>query len=158
MTTDSSQKRRLDDGGTYLVIADDTPEFTLALNYAVRMARRHRGHVAMAKIIEPYQFTGWRSIQQDAKDEGRAKAEAELLALSQRIKEESGLTPTFLIREGNINQEIIAAIKGNPAISAFVLATSTTSGKPGPLVTYFSTKGLMEITVPVILVPGHVRA
>jgi hypothetical protein len=155
--TEKTSKRRKSDGGTYLIIADNTPEFKTALHYAVRMAHLNHGHVAMAKIIEPSEFTGWSRIQNTAKAEGRVKAEADLLALAQTIKDDTGITPTFILREGEVNKEIISIVKGNPSISAVVLAASTITGNPGPLISYFSTKGLTEISVPVILVPGHMK-
>ncbi|MBU6235738.1 MAG: universal stress protein [Alphaproteobacteria bacterium] len=150
-------RRRQSDGGTYLIIADDTPEFTVALNYAAHMARIHRGHVAMARIIEPSSFVGWGNIEKAAKEEARAQAEAEMQAKATRVKEETGITPSFIIREGDTHSEIIAIANGNPCLSAIVLAASTSKGKPGPLVAYFTAKGLTEISVPVIIVPGHLN-
>ncbi|NBX66190.1 MAG: universal stress protein [Proteobacteria bacterium] len=155
--TEKKDKRRQSDGGTYLVIADTSPEFSVALNYAAHMARLHRGHVAMARIIEPQEFIGWGNIEKAAKAEARAKAEADMQTLAIRAKEETGITPSFILREGETQKEIVAIANGNPALSAIVLAASVTKGKPGPLVSYFTAKGLTEISVPVIIVPGHLK-
>ncbi len=154
---EKKEKRRLSDGGTYLIIADDTPEFSVALSYAAHMARIHRGHVAMARIIEPSEFVGWGKIEKAAKAEARVKAEADMQAMATRVKEQTGITPSFIIREGDTHKEIIAIANGNPALAALVLAASVTKGKPGPLVSYFSARGLTEVSVPVIIVPGHMK-
>lgn len=151
---DKKHKRRQSDGGTYLVIADDTPEFSVALQYAAHMARLHRGHVAMARIIEPSQFIGWGKIEEAARAEAREQAEHDMQSLAARATEETGITPSLTLREGNINDEIIAIANGNPNLSAIVLAAGENSN---PLVSYFTAKGLARIAVPVIIVPGHLK-
>lgn len=151
-------KRREGDGGTYLVIADGTPEFQVALNYALHMAKLRRGHVALARIIEPAIFVEWQGVESAAREEARVKAEIELEALAGQAKMQSGITPSLIIREGDRHNEIIAIAKGNPALVAIVLgASSTHKGSPGPLVQYFTAKGISQIAVPVIIVPGHLK-
>jgi hypothetical protein len=155
--TEKPDKRRKGDGGTYLVIADNTPEFEVALNYAVHMARLRRGHVAMARIIEPNDFIVWQGVDSAAREESRVKAEAELEALAGTVKEKTGITPSLIIREGERHNEIVAIAKGNPALVAIVLGASPGKGGPGPLVAYFTAKGISQIAIPVIIVPGHLQ-
>lgn len=150
-------KRREGDGGTYLVIADGSSEFHVALNYAVHMAKLRRGHVAMARIIEPAVFVEWQGVESAAREEARVKAETELEALAGKVKADTGITPSLIIREGHRHDEIIAIAKGNPAIVAIVLGASLEKGNPGPLVSYFTAKGISQIAVPVIIVPGHLK-
>lgn len=154
---ETKDKRRKNDGGTYLIIADDTPEFTVALNYAAHMARLHRGHVAMAHIIEPSVFIGWGKIEQAAKDEARAQAEVKMQDMASRVKDDTGIMPSFIIREGDTHKEIIAIANGNPNLCAIVLAANVEGGSAGPLINYFTAKGLTKVSVPVIIVPGHLK-
>lgn len=156
-TTPPAQRRREGDGGTYLVIADDTPEFQVALNYAVHMARLRRGHVAIARIIEPAVFVEWQGVESAARAEARAKAEKELEAVAGRIKTEAGITPSLILREGERHPEIIAIARGNPALVAIVLGASPEKNHPGSLVSYFTAKGISQIAVPIIIVPGHLK-
>ncbi|MCB1538180.1 MAG: universal stress protein [Alphaproteobacteria bacterium] len=151
------EKRRGGDGGTYLVIADDTPEFRVALHYAVRKARARRGHLAMARIIEPVAFTEWMGVESAARAEARAKAEGEMEALAGSVAAEHGITPSLILREGKRIDEIIAITNGNPGLVALVLGASTQKGTPGPLVSYFTAKGISQLRVPVIIVPGHLK-
>lgn len=163
MTEDTNQtapaaRRREGDGGTYLVIADDTPEFLVALNYAVHMARLRRGHVAMARIIEPTVFIEWQGVESAARAEARTKAEKELEAIAGKVKLEAGIIPSLILREGDRHAEIVAIARGNPALVAIVLGASPDKGSPGSLVSYFTAKGISQIAVPVIIVPGHLKA
>ena len=156
--TAQHSKRRKGDGGTYLVIADDSPEFSVALHYAVHMARLRHGHVAIARIIEPAAFIGWGRIDKAVKDEARTRAEADLQAIAAKIKGETGIMPSLTLREGDPRDEIVAIARANTALVALVLATSTTFGKSNPLVSYFTAKGISKMAVPVIIVPGHLDA
>ena len=45
------KRTRRGDGGIYVVVADETPEFMAALRYAVRMAEANRGHVCILHVI-----------------------------------------------------------------------------------------------------------
>lgn len=158
MSTYKQERRREGDGGTYLVIADGTPEFQVALNYAVHMARLRRGHVAMARIIEPAVFVEWQGVESAARKEARAQAERELEALAGKVKEDTGITPSLIIREGHKHDEIIAIARGNPALVAIVLGAASEKGSPGALVNSFTAKGISQVVVPVIIVPGHLKA
>jgi len=156
--TQKKEKRRAGDGGTYMVIANDAPEFDVALNYAVHMAHIHQGHVALARIIEPSDFVGWGQIEQAAKNEARAKAEIELQSIATRVSNETGVTPSLTLREGNLHDEIIRIANSNKSLSGIVLATSVTPGRGDPLIAYFTAKGLAKLSVPIIIVPGHLDA
>ncbi len=156
-TMENTGKRREGDGGTYLVIADGTAEFSVALNYAAHMASLRRGHVALARIIEPVAFTEWQGVESAAREEARAKAEVELEALAGRVREETGIMPSLIIREGHRHDEIVAIAKGNPALVALVLGAAPDKGNPGPLINYFTAKGISQLAVPVIIVPGHLK-
>ena len=151
-------KRRKGDGGTYLVIADDSPEFAVALHYAVHMAKLRHGHVAIARIIEPATLIGWNSIDKAVKNEARMRAETDLQAIAAKVKSETGILPSLTLREGDARDEIVAIARANTTLAALVLATSTTYGKANPLVSYFTAKGISKMAVPVIIVPGHLDA
>lgn len=148
-------RKRVGDGGTYLVVADDTPEFRVALRYAASMAALRRGHLAMAKVIEPTGFMDWGGVETAVRDAMRQKAEQELQALAASVFELTSKTPSFSIREGQMFEVISTIVKNNPSIVALVLGMGSHLMGPGPLVSHFTGKGAQHLNVPVILVPGH---
>jgi len=52
---------------------------------------------------------------------------------------------------------IVRTIKTDKQISALVIAPTTSASKPGPLVKYFSRKGLARLSVPVIIAPTEAK-
>ena len=48
----TKRKGRRGDGGVYLVVADESNEFNVALRYAARMAGNNRGRLGIAHAID----------------------------------------------------------------------------------------------------------
>lgn len=147
------KRKRKGDGRTYLVLADDTPEFIVALRYAGKLAALRHGHLAVAKITEPTEFLGWGGVEEAVRIEAREKAERHMEQLAQKVQVETGITPSLIIREGVKTDEMIAICKSNPAICALVLGASGDGNNP--MVSFFTSKGLGQINVPVVIVPGN---
>lgn len=154
----TTHKKRAGDGGTYLVIADGTPEFRVALRYAANIAHQRRGHVAMAMIIEPTEFLGWGGVEAAVREEARKKAEAEMNALCAEVQQEVGVIPSVIIREGIRADEIIAISKGNPGIVAIIMGVAAESANNNPMISFFTAKVLAHLNVPLVIVPGHMTA
>lgn len=148
-----AKRKRKGDGRTYLVLADDSPEFLVALRYAGKLASIRHGHLAVAMITEPTEFLGWGGVEDAVRQEAREKAEREMEGLAQKVQVETGITPSLIIREGTRTDEIINICKGNPAICALILGASGEGNNP--MVHYFTAKGLSQVNVPVVVVPGN---
>jgi hypothetical protein len=76
---------------------------------------------------------------------------------AKRVMERMGKIPMVCIEEGDRVDMILKTIADNPNISALVLGAATSAKNPGPLVTYFSGKGLSKIPVPLVIVPGNLQ-
>ena len=63
--------------------------------------------------------------------------------------------PSLHVHEGVIIDEITNIIENNHSIRALILAGSTNANNQGPLVSHFTGKGMNNLRVPVIIVPGH---
>ena len=61
--------------------------------------------------------------------------------------------PVLYVREGDAKEELVNLINEEEIISILVLAVSTSSSGPGPLVTYVTSRGASNFRVPVTLVP-----
>lgn len=146
---------RRGDGGTYLIIADDTAEFPVALDYACCLAQTRRGHVAVAHITELDDFVHWGKVEAMMRHDMRVKAEQELWEIAKRIKDAYAMTPSLYIREGKRIDSIISIINEEKRIRSLILAGSTSGSGPGPLITHFSGKGMAQLRVPMVVVPGH---
>ncbi len=160
MTTDEDQQTpftgtRRGDGGTYLIIADGTDEFSVASYYASRIALARRAALAVAHITDLEDFVHWGKVEAIMRHDLRVQAEKDIWQIAKDINQDHDFYPSLYIKEGAVVDKIIEIIEEDKTIRGLVLAGSSNSNNQGPLVTYFSGKGMGKLRIPVIIVPGH---
>lgn len=139
----------------FLVVVDNSEEMRAALRYACQRARHTGGRVALLRVIEPTEYQHFASIGNLMRAEARQEAEDLLHRVAQDVVGMSGQLPILYVREGNPRDELIRLIDEEPLISILVLAASTESGGPGPLVSALTGKFVGRLRIPVTIVPGH---
>jgi hypothetical protein len=149
------RKGRRGDGGVYLVVADETPEFAIALRYAARMAQSNRGHVGIIQIMNIDDFQHWGSVEEMMRKEMRDQGEKFIWTFAKTVNELNGMTPVLYIAEGNRNDALVDVINEDTTIRLLVLGGGTGGSGPGALVQHFTGKGLGRLRVPVMVVPGN---
>lgn len=142
-------------GGVYLVLVDDTDELMTAIDYASQFAKAQNGYVALLNVIEQSYVQNWKNVEDTIKKETRRQAETQIWDASGRVLENTGNIPMVCIEEGSPSDIIIKTIESNKNIVALVLASAAGSSNPGPLVSYFSGKGLSSLHVPLMVIPGN---
>ncbi|WP_340646797.1 universal stress protein [Phenylobacterium sp.] len=141
----------------FLVIADDSAEFQVALRFACRRARSTGGHVALLRVIEPAVFEHWSGVREEIERAAREEAEAILQKMAEFVIAETGMPPEFIIEHAdNTRAALRKVISEDPAIKILVLAASVEGRGPGPLVASIVKDGVKwgERKVPVTIVPG----
>lgn len=139
----------------FLVVVDDTPECRLALRWAARRASRlGDGGLVLLRVSPPPDFQHWMGVAELMREEAREEAEQLLTALAQEALGESDLTPQFVIREGNVIEQVQDLIDTDKSIRILVLGASNESGGPGPLVKTFAGERSGGLRIPVTVVPG----
>lgn len=147
--------RRDSDGGVYLVVYDETEEFSVALRYAARLAASVRGRLAILHVSDFEDFQHWNKIEDMMRREQRTEAEKNLQAIAKKVNDLNGHIPAFYMREGSKEDTILEIINEDTDIRMLILGGGTQGGGPGPLVSHFTGKGLGRLRVPVVIVPGH---
>ena len=142
-------------GGTYLVVADRTEEFPVALKYAAKMASANKCRVGIFYVMENQEFTHWGNIEKRMRDEQREEAESVLNEACLTLSDISDSLPALYLMEGGRTDALVETIENDPGISMLVLAGGTYGSNPGPLVSHFTSKGLPRLRVPVMIVPDH---
>ena len=147
---------RRGDGGIYLMIADGSEEQSIAAHYAARVAQARRGYVAIAHITDLEEFVHWGKVEAMMRHDMRAQAEQDIWQVAKQINDENDrIYPIMYVREGRPIDKILEIIEEDRHIRALILAGSSNSHNQGPLVTHFSGKGMGNLRIPVIIVPGH---
>ncbi len=151
-----TRRRSYESGHTpkYLVIVDGTPESDRAIVFASRRASRIGGGMVMVAITDNSEFHHWLGVGNIMREEAE-QAAAELLdKAASRSQDVAGINPEKIIRTGNRADEIKALINEDEDIAFLVLAASSDSEGPGPLVTLLASSAAGTFPVPVVIVPG----
>lgn len=141
----------------FLVVADDTAEFQVALRFACRRARSTGGYVALLRVIEPAVFEHWSGVRDEIARQQRQEAEAALQTSAEYVQAETGLAPEFLIVEADSNRAALKQVLSeDPDIKIMVLAAAAGGRGPGPLVSAIAKDGVKfgSRKVPITIVPG----
>ncbi len=142
-------------GGVFLVVVDDTDELMTAIDYASQFAKAQQGYVALLNVIEHSFVQNWKNVEDTIRKETRRQAEKQIWDASGRVLENTGSIPIVCVEAGSPSDIIAKIIDENKNIVSLVLASSANSSSPGPLVSYFSGKGLSRLHVPLMVIPGN---
>ena len=139
----------------FLVVVDDTTECHRALSYASQRAVRTNGKLSLLRVINTSDFKNLYGVEKIMKQEAEEQALSVLKELSARVHNETGLISEIIIKFGEPSIEIINFIQEEKSISLLVLAASSESGKPGPLVSQFTGSKVGNFPIPITIVPRH---
>ncbi len=138
----------------FLVVCDDSPELKVALRYACLRARKSAGRVALLYVMEPAEMQSWLALENLMREEQRSEAEQKLQKLAREVIRETGTLPALIIREGNRRDELMSLMEEDPKISILVLAASSSTEGPGPLIAHLTGRGLPRLRIPMTIVPA----
>lgn len=141
----------------FLVVADDSPEFSAALRYACARARATGGRITLLRVLEPAVFEHWSGVRDEMERQQRAEAESLLQKFAAQVVDATGHPPEFVVKEsGDVRGAIRALVTGDPDIKIMVLAAATHGRGPGPLVSAVCKEGVDSHgrKLPVTIVPG----
>lgn len=152
----SGAKRRSFEAGhrpKFLVVVDGSPESTRAVHFAARRVARTGASLIMLGVVtmtETFEFLG-------VGDAMREEAEDEVMRLlasaTDHAKETAAVSPEQVVKEGEKAACIRELIEEDQDISFLVLASSSESSGPGPLVTGLASTS-QSFPVPIVIVPG----
>lgn len=152
----SGAKRRSFEGGhrpKFLVVIDGSPESMRAVHFAARRVARVGASMVMLGIVtvtETFEFMG---VGDAMREEAEDEVTRLLAAAADHAKEAASVTPEQVVKEGEKADCIRELIEEDQDISFLVLAASTDSAGPGPLVSGIASSS-QSYPIPIVIVPG----
>lgn len=107
----------------------------------------------MLYVIAPDDFQHWVGVAELMRQEARDAAEARLGELATELQALCGVTPEFIIKEGNRADEVLHLIESDAEVGVLVLGAGE-GDSPGPLVSQLVAKMGGRMPIPVTVVPG----
>jgi nucleotide-binding universal stress UspA family protein len=137
------------------VSGSDNSASRVALRLACLRARKCGGLVDMLHVIEPLSADPLMGIGEKLREESRARAEALMQELCAEAHATAGITPSILLREGNVAEEIVKAAMEDCDAHMLVLGVTQGSARQGKLVAWLAAQMGESLLVPLLLVPGN---
>ncbi len=138
----------------FLAIIDETPECERAVAYASKRAKSTGGVLVLLYVIEPGDFQHWLGVEKIMREEAMQAAGAALDVHAGKVREQVGIEPELVVREGKPAEEIHKLIEEDQDIAILVLAAGAGKEGPGPLVASIAGKGA-AFPIPVTVVPQN---
>ncbi|HEY0292468.1 universal stress protein [Hansschlegelia plantiphila] len=138
----------------FLVVVDDSEEADRALYFAARRASRVGATVTLLATIAPGEFQHWFGVGEVMREEAEAEARARLARFVARARD-IAVEAEPVVRQGVEAEEIAALIAEDEDIALLVLAASSGSDGPGPLVAAIAGRAIADFPIPIAIVPAH---
>lgn len=138
----------------FLVSVDETSECGRAIAYASRRAHNTSGAMVLLFVIDPSDFQGFLGVGEIMRAEATERAQMVLNQYAEELREQYGLEPELIVREGDTVEELHALIEEDQDIAILVLAASPSKEGPGPLVQSIAGRGA-PFPIPVTVIPAN---
>jgi len=139
----------------FLVCVNAEKYSEVALHYAAVEAKKHKGMVTILHVIEPIDYQTLGSIAAKMRQETLDDAENLLNKLAAKVVVWSGITPVFMVKEGLIENEIIATVEQEKGISAIVMGVASDSSVKSKIIPPVVSALGSKLKMPMIIVPGN---
>ena len=140
-----------------LVIADNSDEMNIALEYACARSKKTSRKIIIATFIEPLDVLTTQGVTEIMKNEAREEAEKILHTAATIVKESTGSMPILHTREGEIILELKKLIEEEENINVLVLAANSDpkNKDSNVIINSLVSQEITNMRVPVMIVPGN---
>lgn len=145
-----SKKKRI-----YLVVVNNNKDHRPVLTYATRLAYLNHGSVGLVCVRGNPDFSHWGGVENRIQKELLDESEKLAWEYAGFVRDLAPVPCCFFMDQGDVKDVIINIIDENVDHIKLLMLSADTKGShgPGPLVSYFSGKGLKQLKIPLVLVP-----
>lgn len=138
-----------------LVCVTDSEHSRVALCFACHKAKNTGCPIEILHVIDAAEYQNFFSMADRMRAEKRAEAEALLSRLAEEAHAYCGLTPSLMLREGLIGEEIVATIEEDHDINMLLLGTAPDSPSRGNLFPWLASQLGKKLQIPMMIIPGN---
>ena len=147
----------MNDNRYILVIADDSNEMEIALEYACARSKKTSRKIIIAAFIEPLDVLTTQGVSEIMKNEARDTAELLLQKAASHVKDKTGEMPALTIREGETITELKKLIEEEKNINVLVLAANSDpkNKDSNTIINSLLSQEITNMRIPIMIVPGN---
>ena len=147
----------MNDDRYILVIADNSDEMNIALEYACARSKKTGRKIIIATFIEPLDVLTTQGVVEIMKNEAREEAEKLLHKAATIVKNSTGTIPILHKREGDIIPELKKLIEEEENINVLVLAANSDpkNKESNSIINSLVSQEITNMRVPVMIVQGN---
>ncbi|MBT3778152.1 MAG: universal stress protein [Pelagibacteraceae bacterium] len=147
----------MNDNRYILVIADNSNEMEIALEYACARSKKTSRKIIIATFIEPLDVLTTQGVTEIMKNEARDTAELLLQKAASHVKDKTGEMPTLAIREGETITELKKLIEEEKNINVLVLAANSDpkNKDSNTIINSLLSQEITNMRIPIMIVPGN---
>ena len=147
----------MNDNRYILVIADDSLEMEIALEYACARSKKTSRKIIIATFIEPLDVLTTQGVTEIMKNEARDTAETLLQKAASYVKDKTGEMPALVLREGETIIELKKLIEKEKNINVLVLAANSDPKNKdlNPIINSLLSQEITNLRIPIMIVPGN---
>lgn len=138
---------------TYVVCVSNNEASKVAVKMACIKAKNHGGQVKVVHVIPPTDGQTLFMVADRLKGELRAESEAYIQAMCEEAFSLTGLMPAVDIRDGDVGEQILKAVKEDENTILMVLGMD--KGAHGDLIEWLSEQMGRKLLIPMMIVPGN---
>ena len=147
----------MNDNRYILVIADNSNEMEIALEYACARSKKTSRKIIIATFIEPLDVLTTQGVTEIMKNEARDTAELLLQKAASHVKDKTGEMPALTIREGETITELKKLIEEEKNINVLVLAANSDpkNKDSNTIINSLLSQEITNMRIPIMIVPGN---
>ncbi|WP_134678369.1 universal stress protein [Paracoccus ravus] len=136
-----------------LVVLDDSRECLNAIRFAAMRAAKTGGGVQVLAVIPAADIQHGMGVAEVMRAEAYERIQAHYEVFAKWMRDRPGVEPELVVREGEPCAELLAQLSDDPEIGVIVLAASTESAGPGPIISRLL-RDVATLPCPITIVPG----
>jgi nucleotide-binding universal stress UspA family protein len=140
----------------FLVCVDNTQHSRCALKFACISAKKRGGLVDMLHVIDSADYRSYPLLAEKMRKEKQEEASIFLNDMAGLAQQCSELTPSVVLKEGDLREEILSAIEETVDANILVLGGDPSEGgKTTPLISWLTNQLGKRLLIPLLVIPGN---
>ena len=137
-----------------LVCVDKTEHSRIAVRFACAKAKQHGSPIELIHVLDPSEYNSLFGVGEKMKQESWAAAEKLMNSMADEAQS-AGITPSCIIREGFVGEEVIKAAVNDADINMLIIGKAPQTAGKKDTISLLTSELAGKLMIPIMIVPGN---